>query len=275
MQSTEIHPFERAGLGRAPFTCIGVDEIWFEMPGFGRKPGGSCAYCGTGILNAFKIRSADGACFVVGCDCVEKTGPVAEFRAVRLAAAADKRAKRVAGRRIEREARWKAEAAERRALKAEAWGAANADLAAELAAYAGENEFVRSMRQAVDTWGGLTQGQTDAVRATLATEARIQRQRANSRHVGKIAKRMNVRARVVFSKVLYSQQFPSIIRCITVFETEAGDSLVWFSSDRWAPTEEFFEIRFTPSAHDQRDGIAQTIIQRVSEVLTPAMLAAA
>jgi len=69
-----IHPFEAAGLGKAPFKCTGMSENVFVIPGFGggSKAGGSCQYCGTGIRYEYHIVSSDGKKFHVGCDCVEK-----------------------------------------------------------------------------------------------------------------------------------------------------------------------------------------------------------
>lgn len=56
------HPFERAGLGQAPFRFIGATR--------GRS---SCCYCGTAIATKFFVRSADGQTFHAGCDCIAKT----------------------------------------------------------------------------------------------------------------------------------------------------------------------------------------------------------
>lgn len=69
----KIHRFEAAGLGKAPFVCIGMHE---EATNDGDciRAAGTCDYCGTGIRYCFDIRSADGRCFKVGCDCVDKTG---------------------------------------------------------------------------------------------------------------------------------------------------------------------------------------------------------
>ena len=76
-ETTSIHPFEAAGLGKAPFRYVGtaVQEIGVD----GRrvlghvggatvttKPGGTCAYCGTYIVNMFDIESADGNRFTAG-----------------------------------------------------------------------------------------------------------------------------------------------------------------------------------------------------------------
>lgn len=92
-----IHPFETAGLGKAPFKFAGMYEdrgpkqypngMTVGAPG---QPMGTCEYCGQGIALCCRIASADGKTFVVGSDCVEKTNDpkFAETPAERLAAAA-------------------------------------------------------------------------------------------------------------------------------------------------------------------------------------------
>ena len=79
-----IHKFEKAGLGKAPFACVGyyqdvgpkqVDpnnpSVLVGAPG---QPMGTCDYCGMGIKHVFVIRSSDGHKFRVGSECVYKTG---------------------------------------------------------------------------------------------------------------------------------------------------------------------------------------------------------
>lgn len=78
---TTQHVFEAAGLGLAPFRCTGVtvdvgprnlgNGCTVGAPG---QPMGTCDFCGTGILYCFHILSSDGKRFIVGCDCVAKTG---------------------------------------------------------------------------------------------------------------------------------------------------------------------------------------------------------
>lgn len=74
---TTLHPFEKAGLGRAPFRCIGFFESKYQAipgdPSCPIQPGSMCDYCSAGIMNVFRIKSADGKEFKVGCDCVAKT----------------------------------------------------------------------------------------------------------------------------------------------------------------------------------------------------------
>lgn len=70
-----LHPFERMGLGKAPFRFVGSEQCLFQAcPGAPVRAGGSCAFCGLPIRQAFNIVSADGKRFHVGCECVKKTG---------------------------------------------------------------------------------------------------------------------------------------------------------------------------------------------------------
>ena len=70
------HPFEVAGLGKAPFRVLGAAERLFQVaPGEPVRAGGCCRYCGTGIRYACVIRSSDGRTFDVGRECVHKTDP--------------------------------------------------------------------------------------------------------------------------------------------------------------------------------------------------------
>lgn len=68
-----LHPFERAGLGKAPFRFVGITESKFQAaPGEPVKAGSSCDYCPAAIMTVCHIVSADGRRFKVGCDCVRK-----------------------------------------------------------------------------------------------------------------------------------------------------------------------------------------------------------
>jgi hypothetical protein len=83
MTVTAPHPFERSGLGLAPFKFVGMTEevgpirtqiapgVTAEVGAPG-QPMGTCKYCGQGIRYACHILSADGKRFTVGSDCVAK-----------------------------------------------------------------------------------------------------------------------------------------------------------------------------------------------------------
>lgn len=77
------HVFEAAGLGLAPFRFVGVVEKVY-VAGDEAKPGGVCAYCGTGIRYCCIVKSSDGKQFLVGSDCVEKTNDKGLVKSVKL-----------------------------------------------------------------------------------------------------------------------------------------------------------------------------------------------
>jgi hypothetical protein len=76
-----IHMFEKAGLGRAPYTFIGCEKrigplalpSGVSIGGFG-QPLGCCQFCATGIIYLFWLESADKKKFYVGSDCILKSG---------------------------------------------------------------------------------------------------------------------------------------------------------------------------------------------------------
>lgn len=62
-ETSAIHPFERCGLGKAPYDFVGIRED---------RVGTSCDYCCNGIKLVATVRSADGKKFKVGTDCVQR-----------------------------------------------------------------------------------------------------------------------------------------------------------------------------------------------------------
>jgi hypothetical protein len=92
MATATVHCFEAAGLGKAPFSYDGVihQEMAYGERVLGSvggctmttKAGGTCDYCGTYIVNMFRVRSSDGNTFKVGCDCIRKTGDEGLIRRV-------------------------------------------------------------------------------------------------------------------------------------------------------------------------------------------------
>ena len=121
----KLHPFEAAGMGRGPFTFVGVHDIAEAREHAMRHLGGThnaghpvlkgglgtCSCCGMGINVVCIIRDADGDQWGVGSDCAEKTDDPSIGDNVRIA---------VARRRRQREA---ARRAERQAAKEAAWAA--------------------------------------------------------------------------------------------------------------------------------------------------------
>lgn len=94
----QTHPFERAGLGRAPFKFVGHYESKFQAaPGEPVKAGTSCDYCATAIMQVYRVRGSDGREFKVGSDCISKvdaklTKAISVVEKKRRAEKAEKRA---------------------------------------------------------------------------------------------------------------------------------------------------------------------------------------
>jgi hypothetical protein len=113
-----LHTFTKSGMGSAPFRFVGVASI--PSPSLaGENPTaynnalqalprnlengcGTCAHCGTGIMNIFIVRNAAGKLYGVGCDCIEKTGDKPMVRASHLAKLEADRAKRAARKEAKR-----------------------------------------------------------------------------------------------------------------------------------------------------------------------------
>jgi hypothetical protein len=268
-----MHPFQKSGLGIAPFRCVGVSENVFVMPGGHSKAGGSCDYCGTGIRWEFLIESADDKTFKVGCDCVAKTyreygEEVANFRAVRLSHARELRA---AGAEVRRQARQKAWDAQRAIWAQErqeataAWRDEHADLIARIEQHKGKNDFLYSMADAIKHYGRLTDRQQQSAERSLLAIERIERQRRSSRHVGTIGQRIkNAQARITRCVVIGTEPFyPYAKRFCVTLEDLQGNSLVWFTGNGGQPFDEFSPCAYTVKDHGEYDGVQQTVVSRL------------
>lgn len=86
MENT-THKFELVGLGKAPFRVVGHERRVHVVLGGPPKPGASCDFCGTAIVDCYFIRGADGREFKVGSDCVAKTDDAGLVRQVNKAKA--------------------------------------------------------------------------------------------------------------------------------------------------------------------------------------------
>lgn len=96
-----MHAFEKAGLGIAPFRFIGmVRKVGPIDLGNGMTSGahgqamGTCDFCGMGIADCCTIQDANGAKFIVGTTCVEKTADKGLKREVKASILKVKRERR-------------------------------------------------------------------------------------------------------------------------------------------------------------------------------------
>jgi hypothetical protein len=121
-ETSTIHRFERAGLGKAPFVFTGMTEKVHCVPGGTPVAGSSCDFCGTGIRYEFWCRSADSREFKVGCDCIHKIGDRGLIQQISVAERKLRDAKNIAAkaRRVAKNIAAKARKAERLAVRMEA-----------------------------------------------------------------------------------------------------------------------------------------------------------
>jgi hypothetical protein len=258
------HKFEKAGLGLAPFRCVGVVEHFITYPGGRTQAAGTCDYCGTGIRFEYLIKSSDGNKFVVGSDCVEKVGEVGQFRETRLKFARERRADSAAVRRAQREALWNAEIAARQVSFREA----NPEFCVVLDSYNGNNEFALSMKRTLNSYGNLTQPQMTAFVKTVESEAAKNAAKITSKFIGMEGDKFkNVSAKFTFCKVMGRGTFyPYPPQVLIKLETADGNVLVWWTSSWVDFTEgEYINVDFTIKGHSEYDGLKQTIVNRVKE----------
>lgn len=166
-----IHPWEKAGLGTAPYRLLGMErKVYQASPESPVQPGGCCDYCSQGIHYQFFVGSADGKRFKVGSDCIGRvydTGAPIVRQADRLLKA-EKRRQKAAARQAALAAR---EA--QNAGTAEAWLQANG-LAGAWAIYSGPASTAYEERTIADIvgklvrYGSITERTADYARALLA-----------------------------------------------------------------------------------------------------------
>ena len=261
-----VHPFERAGLGKAPFKCTHVTENVFVVGDGTTKAGGCCDYCGTGIRWEFWIRGsvAGARQFKVGCDCVAKTGwGIDGFEKVRLE---HTRARRQAGaqkRRDARKAQIEAERAQRqteRLLASLAWRDANSALVTRLTAYEGANEFLKSMAHNLTHWGNLTARQVEAVESCFAVIDRLEAARANSQHIGAVGDKVTLTITVERVIVLKSEFYDD--NYITIARDEQGNAITYKGRSDIGGKGDTVTLKASIKEHTVYNGIRQTVIQR-------------
>lgn len=274
------HVFELSNLGTAPFQVIG----FIDMPARGllgtnpsaynnhmREAGqiarafgvrlGSCDHCGTGIINHFVIQSSDGVRFVVGCDCVMKTGDaglVSEIKRIRSERARLRRAEKRAEARKERARQWKRDAKARRR-------AAFAEFGDDLRIVwpHRKNGFIRDVLARFARTGYLSEAQVAAMVQT-AENAHLKAQfHAASEHIpGAAGERLIVSATCV-SRTPIETAFGTSI--LAILHTDGGNVLKVFGK---CPLQkgERRTIKATVKSFGEYKGVKQTQINRVSIV---------
>jgi Family of unknown function (DUF6011) len=152
-----VHPFQRAGLGRGPFRCTGVDDAGSRDE--------QCSFCTTAIRYVYHIEGADGSRFQVGSECVKQTGgEVAGFETFNRQMTA-----RI--RQLQGEAR-KVREATKAASAAQAWKDAHANEWAYMQQRAANgNGFYSYLVGVVEKFGNVFESRMVGVRADMARDA--------------------------------------------------------------------------------------------------------
>ena len=259
------HPFEKSGLGKAPFSCTHVTEnVWDNGDGT-TKAGGFCDYCGTGIRWEFWIKGsiAGAKQFKVGCDCVAKTGwGIEGFEKVR---ADHTRARRQAGAKARREALLAKQAIEReqaqaeRLVATEQWRTEHNAVCARLADYNGDNNFLFNQNHVLALFGRLSDKQLEAVESCFAVIDRKETARTQSKHFGAYGDKVTLTLtvdRIVAIDGLYGRTYLNICR------DADGNVVTYKGKTGIAPQGETATVTCKVKDHTVYDGIAQTVIER-------------
>lgn len=282
--STEpaIHVFEKSGLGRAPFRCVGLVSLPSPSLAASNPTAynnalrdlprdlslGSCSYCGTCLMNNFIIQSSDSRRFVVGCDCVTRTGDAGLAKEVKRVRVADKLTKRTAARSLkkaEREAIWAAERAER----AKVFAAEHAALVERAKAFFETNDFIRSVTERGLAGGFISDRALEALTNAVTQLEEAARRRAASRHVGTVGKRQVFAVTVErinsFTRPRFAGYGDETVWVVTM--RDGNDAAIVSKSSTFCPEKgDRLSIKATVKAHDEYRGERQTIVQRVAIV---------
>lgn len=141
--------------------------------------------------------------------------------------------------------------------------------------YVGDfGKVLLQMREALIEWGSLTDKQTDLVRRSLARaeerlakaqqrrEERVAADREGSKHVGVVGERREFTLTVnkVFSfDSIYGTTFINICK-------DADGNVIVYKGSNGFEEGETVRVKATVKAHEERDGIAQTLIARPKEI---------
>lgn len=279
MTDTAIHCFEKAGLGKAPFRCVGIASIPSAsmaehnpvaynnaMAMLPRDLGcGTCNYCGIAIMHNCIILSADGRRFVVGSDCVARTGDAGLIQVVRKERAKVLREGREVKRRLkraDREAAW----AQERAERAAAFRQEHVELLVKAEPYRVEGSFIQNVIQRGLSGGWVSERAIEAVANAIHNMEQRAFNKANSRHVGVIGARqtfkVTVERRASFERPSF-RGFGYETTWIITMRDEAGNAIVSKSASFYAEKDAVLTFKATIKEHSEYDGEQQTVVQRI------------
>lgn len=130
--------------------------------------------------------------------------------------------------------------------------------------------FLIKLREQLREWGNLSEKQTQAVRDSLARaegliverdaerKARTEADRAQSKHVGEVGQRLQLTI-TCERNFSFESQFGTTF--INICRDEEGNVLVYKGGKEFERGQTYTG-KATVKAHDERDGVAQTLIAR-------------
>jgi hypothetical protein len=227
-----IHPFEKSGLGKAPFKVAGYELSLHGGNGVPVKAGSSCDHCGTSIAHVFWIRGSDGSRFKVGSSCVMKTPDRELKKEVKETKARVAREAKEKSRKQEREERQAAFAAARKERQEQASAKYTEHLRKLDEMAGGKNEYRK--KTSVDISAKIRDGMPVTERMATFIDSLYAEHTAIRTHVGKLGEVLDVEAVVSFVvyvgtfKIEGTWQSSDVYRWH--FKDAAGNVLIWKTS---------------------------------------------
>lgn len=282
----DIHVFEKAGLGIAPFKCL---FVW-EMPSPALMNGmggvelyntkmqsapckvGCCAFCGMPLVYHYIIKDINGTLFPVGCECVAKTGDAgleSQVKALKKENAKEKREiKKAIKRNIALEER-KAKIQGRLDKFASEYPEVYQFLSGETVK---ENcqPIWHSFMYNLKTWGNLTENQIKCVEKAIIDSKKPQ---VISHWIGivggKITTTLTIDKILTFPCSSFHYGDRNSIDCY-ILKDENGNIFIYKSkalqedkkSGVFLHAGQIVNVTASIKAHEEYKGVRQTIIQR-------------
>lgn len=275
-----VHCFEKSGLGRAPFRVVGLCSL--PSPSLAEQNPmayqnamasiprglsvGSCAYCGTAIMHNFIIEDTTGTRrFVVGSDCVARTGDAGLIKQVRTERLRIVREARQTKQRMKAGEREAARLIERETRRAE-FLLTQAALITKTEPFMGDGGFIHDVMERGLAGGYVSDKALEAVERAVDGLAERYRLRAASRYVGTVGVRQTFKVTVdriaSYSRPAFGYGGMETVWIITMRD-EAGNAIVSKSASFHAEKGAHLTIKGTVKEHSTYQDEQQTILQRI------------
>ena len=230
------HVFEKAGLGKSPYTFKGVCSIPSSHLAAHNPDAyntqmrvlpkgyhiGSCSFCGHPLVHNYLLESSDGNKFSVGCECIYKSG---DANLSALTIEEEKKRKREYRKTLrdgkasqtkkEREARWAKEREENRIRMGELFPEIVTILNGDLK----ENYFLIDMKKNLDTGYMLSEAQINAIRKTV--EKQSVEEQFTSANMDVVVGKQTIKGLLLTIKEVYNQ-FSRKLDYKALFLTDKG-----------------------------------------------------